>query len=184
MHSLFPLRKDVELDAGLSFKFFPDVEHEKGCRRAKSMLTYDRKILRKLMGLHFDKKEIMKIERSAEEDFNLHWFCDAYGLPVHIYAVKLPQVDLYDLYGEKRFSKTDVWRAFWEVKTKWLPLDISKAVVFPITGLSNHIIHDLSSLPPVPGCASIVIPPRDDRSNIIITPFSAFLAGLKKVWTP
>jgi hypothetical protein len=97
MGSLFPLRKDVELDAGLSSGFFPDVDHEKDRKRAKSMLAYDRKILRKIMGLHFTKEEIARIERSAEEEFTLHWFCAEYGLPVHVFAARLHHVDLFHL---------------------------------------------------------------------------------------
>ena len=180
MRSWFPLQKDIELDAGIDFEFFPSQERADRLRKAKSIVAYDRKILRKLMSLRFSPAEIKRIERSAAHEFSLGWFCEHYCPPVHILATNIHHVAPYDLYGNIR--KTAVWRAFWYAKKICWPQGDSKGVVFRMTGLGDHIIHREPAVPPEPGTASIMIRSRDDRDSIIITPFKSFLVGLKRVW--
>ena len=162
-------------------KHFPGLAERLAEAGNRADAAYAQKIILILLQAWYGKRT-RQITQEAGDELGWSWFNETQGCPFSLYSRKL-QVNPAILLKSIGFTRSSVWRAYFEVKAGHGRPD-KVGLVFPLPGISNWIVHNDFQLPLVPGHHTIQRQAASIDRGLIITPFAAFLAALKEAWSP
>lgn len=162
-------------------EYFPGFDDYMAKAESRADAAYARKIILSLLKEWYGDRAKEAV-REAGDELGWSWFNDTQGCPFNVYSRKLT-VQAQALLKSAGFTRTPVWRAYFEVKAGH-ERDDKVALVFPIPGTGNWVVHNDFQLPLVPGYHVIQRQAASIDRGLVIAPFAAFLASLKETWSP
>ena len=166
----------------MSKQYFPGLEESLAEGKNRAEAAYAERIILTVLRAWYDPKPARDVIRTAGDELGWSWFNDTQGCPFSIYSRKLT-FGIVVLLKSAGFTKSSIWQAYFEVKANHAR-DDKVALIFPIPGLSNWVIHNDFQLALTPGYHTIVRQAASIDRGLIITPLPAFLAALKEAWSP
>ncbi len=162
---------------------FPGLEEHLAAAGSRAEAAYAERLIQTVMKEWYDPKPAHDIVREAGDELGWTWFNDTQGCPVSIYSRKLKNVNPVVLLKSTGFTKSPIWKAYFEVKANHVR-DDKVALIFPVPGISNWVIHNDFQLALTPGFHTIRRQAASIDRGLVIVPLPAFLHALKEAWSP
>jgi hypothetical protein len=160
---------------------FPGLTAHMAATKARAEATYDVKMLRKLLVDQCGRERMKEIEREAGSEFGFFWFNNNLPCPIIIRTSKVKVAPVHLIKGAG-MRKTPLWQAYFDIKSEY-PREKAVGVIFRIPNVGQYVIHNYPSIPMEPGFNTVIRQASNPDKALYMTPWKAFLAGLKKVWT-
>jgi len=167
-------------------ELFPRLDEFMAQKSADAEISYERKMLKRLIKRICDRKQqdfrqtIASLMAEAGDEFGFQWFLSSIDTPIslHIHATRLMDVKYIHFLSQK-FSTGPLWHAYFDVYKLYRSSD-SVALVFPMLYGGSWVMHNgPESLTPI-GENYVVRCGLDDH-NLYIQRFDSFadqLAGM------
>ncbi len=160
--------------------FFPGLEEHLAASEAKAEAAYDAKMLRALLEALCGRERMKELERDAGDEFGFFWFNASFSCQIILRTSKVKVAPVHLIKGAG-MTKTPLWQAYFEIKSEYAQ-GAALGVIFRIPNVGQYVIHNYPLLPLEPGFNTVIRQASDPDKSLYITPWKAFLAGLKKVW--
>jgi len=139
------------------------------------------RLLERMLGELSTQRFARQVRNEAGAEFGFEWFNGQYDAPIKLYAVQLAKVRLDTLVRSDKMPKCKIWDMYFDVKRNH-NVDTPVGLFFPIPYLKEWIIHNSLTIPQVPGFNYVVRPASDEHNQITVSEYTAFVAGLKRVY--
>jgi len=159
---------------------FPGLEEHLAAGAARSEQAYDVKTLKALLGAMCGRERVREFMREAGDEFGFFWFNASFPCPIVLRTSKVKVAPVHLIKGAG-MTKTPLWRAYFDIKAEY-DQRAAVGVIFNVPRVGQFVVHNYPAIPLEPGFNTVIRQASDPDKALYITPWKAFLAGLKKVW--
>ena len=160
---------------------FPGLEEHLAASAAKSAQAYSTKMLKALLIDMYGRERAKEFEREAGDEFGFLWFAESFPCPIVLRTSKVKVAPVH-LIRSAGMTKTPLWQAYFNIKSEYAQ-HLAVGMIFRVPNLGQFVMHNYPAIPLEPGFNTVIRQASDPDKALYITPWKAFLAGLKKVWS-